>query len=71
MIHPHPSIVEGVQEAARMLLGKSIYKSAVFRDKLKCYSCRDGVCSPLNFIDEQKQIRYEDVASHYHEGQED
>ena len=28
MIHPHPSIVEGVQEAARMLLGKSIYKPA-------------------------------------------
>lgn len=71
MIHPHPSIVEGVQEAARMLLGKSIYKSAVFKDKLKCYSCRDGVCSPLNFIDDKKKIRFEDIANHYHEGQED
>ena len=71
MIHPHPSIVEGVQEAARMLLGKSIYKSAVFRDKLKCYSCRDGVCAPLHIIDEERRIKYEDIASHYNEGYED
>lgn len=72
MIHPHPSIVEGVQEAARMLLGKSIYKSAVFKDKLKCYSCRDGVCTPLTIIDNQKRIKYEDIAKHYHEdGYED
>ena len=71
MIHPHPSIVEGVQEAARMLLGKSIYKSAVFKDKLKCYKCRDGVCTPLNIIDDEKRIKYEDIASHYSEGHED
>ena len=37
MIHPHPSIVEGVQECVRMLLGKSVYKSSIFKDKLKCY----------------------------------
>jgi len=71
MIHPHPSIVEGVQEAARMLLGKSIYKSAVFKDKLKCYKCRDGVCTPLNIIDDEKRIKYEDIASHYSEEHED
>ena len=72
MIHPHPSIVEGVQEAARMLLGKSIYKSAVFRDKLKCYSYREGVCKPLNIIDdESKHIKFEEVAKHFHEGKED
>jgi dihydrolipoamide dehydrogenase len=71
MIHPHPSIVEGVQEAARMLLGKSIYKSAVFRDKLKCYSCREGVCKPLNTIDESKHIKFEEVAKHFYEGKED
>ena len=62
MIHPHPSIVEGVQEAARMLLGKSIYKSAVFKDKLKCYSCRDGVCTPLNVIKEDENNIIEDYA---------
>jgi dihydrolipoamide dehydrogenase len=37
MIHPHPSIVEGVQECVRMLIGKSVYKSSIFKDKLKCY----------------------------------
>jgi len=71
MIHPHPSIVEGVQEAARMLLGKSIYKSAVFKDKLKCYKWRDGVETPLTVIDGEKRIKYEDIASHYSKGHED
>lgn len=47
MIHPHPSIIEGVQECVRMLLNKSVFKSSVFKDKLKCYSCVDGVCTPL------------------------
>ena len=71
MIHPHPSIVEGVQEAARMLLGKSIYKSAVFKDKLKCYRFKDGVETPLNTIDEEKRMKFEEVAKHYHESGED
>ena len=71
MIHPHPSIVEGVQEAARMLLGKSIYKSAVFKDKLKCYKFRDGVATPLNTIDDEKLIKFEEVAKHFHEKGED
>ncbi|MFT7158401.1 MAG: dihydrolipoamide dehydrogenase [Parvicella sp.] len=47
MVHPHPSITEGVQECLRMLLNKSVFKSSVFKDKLKCYSCVDGVCTPL------------------------
>jgi dihydrolipoamide dehydrogenase len=47
MMHPHPSIIEGIQECLRMLLGKSIYKSSVFKDKLKCYLCENGVCTPL------------------------
>ncbi|MBL4670529.1 MAG: NAD(P)/FAD-dependent oxidoreductase [Flavobacteriales bacterium] len=71
MIHPHPSIVEGVQEAARMLLGKSIYKSAVFKDKLKCYKWRDGVETPLTVIDGEKRIKYEDIANHYSSTHED
>lgn len=51
MIHPHPSIVEGVQECVRMLLGKSVYKSAIFRDKLKCYKRTvKGDILPLNTI---------------------
>ena len=47
LIHPHPSIIEGIQECVRMLLDKSIFKSSIFKDKLKCYSCVDGVCTPL------------------------
>jgi dihydrolipoamide dehydrogenase len=47
MMHPHPSIIEGVQECVRMLLGKSIYKSSVFKDKLKCYVREKDVCIPL------------------------
>ncbi len=37
LVHPHPSIIEGIQECVRMLLGKSIFKSAVFKDAMQCY----------------------------------
>ena len=39
LIHPHPSIIEGVQECIRVLLGKSIYKPSIFKDYLvyRCY----------------------------------
>jgi len=47
LVHPHPSIVEGVQECVRMLLNKSIFKSSVFEDKLACYSLVDGIKTPL------------------------
>ncbi|MBL4623702.1 MAG: NAD(P)/FAD-dependent oxidoreductase, partial [Flavobacteriales bacterium] len=47
LVHPHPSIIEGIQECVRMLMNTSIFKSSVFKDKLKCYSCVDGVCTPL------------------------
>ncbi|MEO8590851.1 MAG: NAD(P)/FAD-dependent oxidoreductase [Flavobacteriales bacterium] len=38
LVHPHPSITEGVQECARMLLGRSIFKPSVFADKMRCYA---------------------------------
>lgn len=47
MMHPHPSITEGVQECLRMLLNKSIYKPYVFKDRLKCFVCENGVCTPI------------------------
>ncbi|MBS1647343.1 MAG: NAD(P)/FAD-dependent oxidoreductase [Bacteroidetes bacterium] len=50
MMHPHPSIIEGIQECLRMLLGKSIYKPAIFKDKLQCYTCENGVCTPISSI---------------------
>ncbi len=37
LVHPHPSIIEGIQECVRMLLNKSIFKSAVFKDAMQCY----------------------------------
>ena len=33
-IHPHPAITEGVQECARLLLGRSIHKAEVFGPEL-------------------------------------
>ena len=38
LVHPHPSITEGVQECARLLLGRSIFKPEVFADKMQCYT---------------------------------
>ncbi|HEY0977575.1 MAG TPA: NAD(P)/FAD-dependent oxidoreductase [Flavobacteriales bacterium] len=43
LAHPHPSITEGVQECARMLLGTSLFKSAVFSDRMRCYDWRPVV----------------------------
>jgi dihydrolipoamide dehydrogenase len=50
MLHPHPSIIEGIQECVRMLLGKSIYKSSVFKDKLQCYVRNQEECTPITTL---------------------
>lgn len=42
LIHPHPSIIEGIQECARMLLGTSIYKPHLFPQHLRSRYWRDG-----------------------------
>lgn len=42
LVHPHPSIIEGIQECVRMLLNKSVFKSSVFKDGLKCYQLHNG-----------------------------
>ncbi len=36
LIHPHPSIIEGIQECARMLVGSAILKPAVLREAMSC-----------------------------------
>ncbi len=46
MVHPHPSITEGVQECARMLLNKSTFKSAMLSDKMKCFGWKPGMEAP-------------------------
>lgn len=33
-VHPHPAITEGVQECARLLLGRSVRKTSVFEESL-------------------------------------
>lgn len=50
LVHPHPSIIEGIQECVRMLLDRSIFKSAVFKDKLFCYRWENGVETPLQVM---------------------
>ncbi|MCR6642295.1 MAG: NAD(P)/FAD-dependent oxidoreductase [Sporocytophaga sp.] len=41
LIHPHPSIIEGIQECVRMLKGKSVLKPEIFKDMLKCRGCNE------------------------------
>ncbi|MCB0795579.1 MAG: NAD(P)/FAD-dependent oxidoreductase [Flavobacteriales bacterium] len=40
LVHPHPSIIEGVQECARLLLGTSQFKPAAFGDRMRCENWR-------------------------------
>lgn len=42
LIHPHPSIIEGIQECGRMLLGKSMLKPAVLRHAMVCKTYEKG-----------------------------
>lgn len=42
LIHPHPSLIEGIQECCRMLLGKSIFKPNVFKDSMLYKGYVDG-----------------------------
>ena len=36
LIHPHPSIIEGIQECGRVLMGKPLFKPQVLRNAIKC-----------------------------------
>jgi dihydrolipoamide dehydrogenase len=40
LLHPHPSITEGLQDCIRMLLGKSIFKPHVFQGDLRVSTIR-------------------------------
>jgi dihydrolipoamide dehydrogenase len=42
LIHPHPSIIEGVQECVRMFLGKSIIKPGVMNHRISCRRYAEG-----------------------------
>lgn len=45
LIHPHPSIIEGIQECVRMFLGKSIIKPGLIDHNISCRRYADGVYS--------------------------
>jgi len=42
LIHPHPSIIEGIQECCRVLLGKSMLKPEVLKAAMKRRTFRAG-----------------------------
>ena len=47
LIHPHPSIIEGIQECVRTLLNKPIFKVSAYPEHLQCYSNINGVKKDL------------------------
>jgi dihydrolipoamide dehydrogenase len=46
LIHPHPSIIEGIQECVRMLFNKSIFKPEIFPENLQYRRYVKGVFIP-------------------------
>lgn len=48
-VHPHPSIIEGIQEVVRMLMGKSLFKPNALRDKMRCSTWANGVYEDILF----------------------
>ena len=49
LIHPHPSIIEGIQECVRMLMGTSMLKPEVFEKYMTCKACVKGVYADIPF----------------------
>ena len=47
LIHPHPSIIEGIQECCRMLLNKSIMKPKVLSGAMYCRAYRNGIYTEM------------------------
>lgn len=43
LIHPHPSIIEGIQECGRLLMGKPLLKPSVLKGIISCQICEGGV----------------------------
>ena len=49
LIHPHPSITEGIQECVRVLLGKSMLKPSVLRDIIVYKVYKEGAYHDVTF----------------------
>jgi len=48
-VHPHPSIIEGIQEVVRMLMGKSLFKPGALTDKMRCSTYANGTFEDILF----------------------
>lgn len=48
-VHPHPSITEGIQEAVRIVMGKSLFKPSALTAKLSCRTYREEVYEDIIF----------------------
>lgn len=42
LVHPHPSIIEGIQECVRILLNKPLFKTFAFKEHIQYYRVRNG-----------------------------
>ena len=47
LIHPHPSIIEGIQECGRVLMGKPLLKPRVLQSSIRCEVWKNGSYSAL------------------------
>ncbi len=50
LIHPHPSIIEGIQECGRVLMGKPLLKPKVLKELIKCKVWKNGVYSDFTHL---------------------
>lgn len=42
LVHPHPSIIEGIQEAVRILIGQPLMRSGDFKNNIEFYEMVNG-----------------------------
>lgn len=47
LIHPHPSIIEGIQECGRVLMGKPLLKPRVLQSAIRCEVWKGGTYTAL------------------------
>ncbi len=47
LIHPHPSIIEGIQECGRVFMGKPLLKPSVLREVIQCQVYVEGTYKDL------------------------
>ena len=63
MVHPHPSIIEGVQECVRMLLNKSIFKSSFL--KINCGVTEEKMVKSNTFNVSRPLLQYNSKDNFY------